>query len=110
MSLIPLSEAKAFLDVIHDADDMKLQLLLDSAEREALDFMNRVRFDFECPPCESESESESESEPPEEMPPPVRTAVLFLLQRNYQANPDDGMKLRAAAEVLLMPYRCQLGV
>ncbi len=35
MSLIPLDTAKSFLDVIHDWDDAKLQLLLDGAEDEA---------------------------------------------------------------------------
>jgi len=35
MSVITLSEAKAFLDVIHSSDDTKLQLLLDAAEDEA---------------------------------------------------------------------------
>ena len=35
MSVISLADAKAFLDVIHDSDDSKLQNLLDAAESEA---------------------------------------------------------------------------
>jgi len=41
MSIITLSHAKAFLDVIHSADDAKLQDLLDAAEDEAVQYMGR---------------------------------------------------------------------
>lgn len=103
MSVIDLETAKQFLDVIHSADDAKLQMLLDGAEREALDFMNRSEFGAE--ECSSELPSE-----PEVMPGSVRLGVLLLLQAVYQATPDDAAKLRAAAEVKLMPYRCYMGV
>ncbi len=103
MSVIDLETAKQFLDVIHSADDAKLQMLLDGAEREALDFMNRSEFGAE--ECSSEPPSD-----PEVMPGSVRLGVLLLLQAVYQATPDDAAKLRAAAEVKLMPYRCYMGV
>lgn len=103
MSVIDLETAKQFLDVIHNADDAKLQMLLDGAEREALDFMNRSEFWAE--ECSSESSSQ-----PEGMPDSVRLGVLLLLQASYQATPDDAAKLRAAAEVKLMPSRCYMGV
>ena len=54
MSLIPLDTAKSFLDVIHDWDDAKLQLLLDGAEDEACQFMAPV-LDGLCN-CEESSE------------------------------------------------------
>lgn len=101
MSVIDLEVAKQFLDVIHNADDAKLQMLLDGAEREALDFMNRDEFGMGD--CSSDSETEV-------MPDSVRVGVLLLLQAVYQATPDDAEKLRAAAEVKLMPYRCFMGV
>ncbi|MGL4711661.1 MAG: head-tail connector protein [Shewanella sp.] len=41
MSTITLEQAKQFLDVIHDEDDAKLQLLLNAAEDEACQFMGR---------------------------------------------------------------------
>lgn len=103
MSVIDLQTAKQFLDVIHSADDAKLQMLLNGAEREALDFMNRDAFGVED--CSSEPSSE-----PEVMPDSVRIGVLLLLQAAYQATPDDATKLRTAAEVKLMPYRCYMGV
>lgn len=104
MSLIPLADAKRYLDVIHSADDDKLQDLLDGAEREALNFMDRTDFGELCP-CDSNYESESERVLPD-----VKTGVLILLQAVYQASPDDAARLRHVAEVKLMPYRCQLGV
>lgn len=103
MSVIQLETAKQFLDVFHGADDAKLQMLLDGAEQEALDFMNRTSFeDSEC-----SSEASSEGGQPAAS---VRVAVLLLLQATYQATPDESAKLRRVAEIKLFPHRCQLGV
>jgi len=100
MSQVTLLEAKGFLDVIHSADDAKLQLLLDAAEDEARMFMNRadlVNWD-------------NDAETVDVLPPSVTIGILLLLQANYQATPDDSEKLRNAAEIKLMPYRLLLGV
>lgn len=104
MSIILLAEAKRYLDVIHNGDDDKLQSLLDGAEAEALNFMDRTSFGELCP-CDSNFESESEG-----MLPDVKTGVLVLLQAVYQASPADAEQLRNVAETKLMPYRCRLGV
>lgn len=109
MSTIDLAVAKQFLDVIHTADDTKLQMLLDGAEDEALQFMDRSGFGSLCP-CDSDCESEPSSESEPGIPNSVTVGVLLLLQASYQATPDEIPKLRAAAEVKLMPYRCRLGV
>ncbi|HBO7072950.1 TPA: phage gp6-like head-tail connector protein [Pseudomonas aeruginosa] len=106
MSLIPLDTAKSFLDVIHDWDDTKLQLLLDGAEDEACQFMWRQSLDGLCN-CDDCSEVVS-SDP--QLPPSVVVGVLLLLQASYQAAPDEIETLRKASEVKLMPYRCGLGV
>lgn len=100
MSQLTLSEAKGFLDVIHSADDAKLQLLLDAAEDEARAFMNRDDL--------IEWNSNVSSTDP--IPGSIKIGVLLLLQANYQANPDDADKLRKAAEIKLMPYRLEMGV
>lgn len=105
MSLIPLADAKAYLYVIHSADDAKLQALLDSAEAEALRFMDRSHFGELCPCGEVSSEPVSEW-----LPDDVRTGVLTLLQARYQASPDEALKLRVVAEQMLFPHRCHLGV
>lgn len=93
MSVISLADAKAFLDVIHDSDDMKLQNLLEAAEDEAAVFLN----------VQSLTEWT-------ELPFSIYIGVLLLLQSNYQASPDDIPKLRMAAETKLMPYRVEMGV
>lgn len=93
MSVISLTDAKAFLDVIHDFDDSKLQLLIDAAEDEASKFLN----------VESLAEWT-------ELPFGLIMGVLLMMQANYQASPDDIHKLRAAAETKLMPYRVEMGV
>lgn len=123
MSIITLSEAKDFLNVIGSDQDVKLQALLDGAEQEALDFMNRGDFKeiaVECDPdadegdCESDAEVDSDEMAPivltYGMPASVRTGVLFLLQKAYEATPDEAVKLRSAAEVNLMPFRVLMGV
>lgn len=93
MSVIALADAKSFLDVIHDADDFKLQNLLESAEDEAAKFLNVASLDEWT-----------------ELPYSIYIAVLLLLQANYQSSPDDMAKLRMSAETKLMPYRVEIGV
>jgi hypothetical protein len=100
MSVITLSEAKSFLDVIHNSDNSKLQLLLDAAEDEARAFMNR----------EDLYEWDSNINSTDPVPASIKIGVLLLLQANYQATPDDADKLRRAAEIKLMPYRLEMGV
>lgn len=93
MSVIALTDAKSFLEVIHDFDDAKLQHLLDSAEDEAARFLN----------VQSLTEWT-------ELPYSIFIGVLLLMQGNYQASPDDIEKLRKSAETKLMPYRVEMGV
>lgn len=100
MSAITLTEAKAFLDVIHSADDTKLQLLLDAAEDEARVFLNRADL----------VEWDNDILTTDEVPSSVKIGVLLLLQSNYQANPDEIEQLRKVAEIKLMPYRLELGI
>ncbi len=102
MSIITLETAKTFLDVIHSADDVKLQMLLDGAEDEAIQFMNRTDL------TEWDSEIAVNSE--YLMPIGVVVAVMLLLQASYQAGVDEIGKLRQAAETKLMPYRLYVGV
>jgi hypothetical protein len=100
MSVITLSEAKSFLDVIHASDNSKIQLLLDAAEDEARVFMNRDDL----------IEWNSNISTTDPVPASIKIGVLLLLQGNYQASPEDAEKLRHAAEVKLLPYRLLMGV
>ncbi len=88
---ISLDVAKAYLDVIHDADDAKLQLLLDGAIGAAERFVG----------CALDEIPGGEGGPPAS----VVVGVMLLLQADYQATPDDAMKLRQAAEIKLKPHR-----
>ncbi|MGI2148011.1 head-tail connector protein [Shewanella baltica] len=98
MSNISLEQAKQFLDVIHDEDDAKLQLLLNAAEDEACQFMGR------------ESLTILLDETTAELPASITMGVMILLQANYQATPEDAAKLRKAAEIKLTPYRIGWGI
>jgi hypothetical protein len=100
MSAITLSEAKSFLDVIHSGDDAKLQILLDAAEDEAKQYLNRDDLE--------EWDSNISSTDP--VPGSIKIGVLLLLQSNYQATPDEAEKLRQVAEIKLQPYRINLGI
>lgn len=104
MSYILLSEVKDYLDVIGSAEDAKLQILLDAAEKRSLDFMNRTSF---AELCETDSNYDSDTAT---MPDPVRVGVYMLVQSMYQAAPDDIPKFEMAAERLFMPYRCLMGI
>lgn len=115
MSDLTLNDVKKYLDVIHNADDDKLQLLLDAAEDEAMQFMDRKNL-TDWGNCCSEPVSEQASESPSEavsevpMPGSVRLGILILVQAAYQASPADQEQLRKVAETKLYPHRCRLGV
>ncbi|WP_334159733.1 head-tail connector protein [Achromobacter insolitus] len=108
MSVISLETAKRFLDVIHNADDAKLQMLLNSAEDEAVQYMGRGLL--EPVPAAILVDGVLVSADPLTAPPDSMVlGVMLLLQASYQASPDDIAKLRAAAEVKLAPHRIGWG-
>lgn len=104
MSLISIETAKKYLNVIHDADDETLQLLLDGAEDEAADFIDRPLSELLPEPL-----SEETSETGNSLPSGFIAGVLLLLQASYQSSPADAEKLRKNAETKLTPYRIGWG-
>lgn len=102
MSIISIDIAKTYLDVIHSADDEKLQMLLDGAEDEATQFMNRDNL--------TEWDSDMVIASDYSMPPGVMVGIVLLLQASYQAGVDEIDKLRKAAETKLTPFRLHMGV
>lgn len=115
MSILSLDDAKAFLDVIHSGDDAKLQMLLDAAESEAVEFMNRGLLDSVVKVVSDCGASSLVAIPPlpdsDDSPPAsMALGVLLFLQAAYQALPDDAEKLRRAGEIKLQPFRIGLGV
>lgn len=118
MSVTPLVDIKRALRIIGSADDVFLQQLLDSAEDEALRFLNRTQlptlpvdspgsYDSEGNPLLGSEDIPSSEDP---MAASVFTALVCLVKADYEANPDDIEKLRRAAETKLYPYRDMIGV
>jgi hypothetical protein len=97
---ITLAGAKAYIPVIHDADDDLLADLLAGAVEEALQFCDRA----EAPTVPDENSS---SEDP--VSPSFRTAVYLLVKAAYRADPDEAEKYRHSARTLLFPFRATLG-
>lgn len=126
MSVILLDDAKRFLRVTHNEDDVTLQDQLNAAEREARNFMDREFLPTVDDP-EFSSENDSETDPVSEsqtasdgsaeVEPDVRLAVFLLLKASYDGADAHAVRgaldlpaYRARAETLLMPYRRHLGV
>lgn len=123
MSIVTVVEFKAYAAVIGSADDARIQLLIDGAEDEALQFLGRKtlpRTNEPCPRCCDDCESESDItslsdlDPVSDsgdLAPVVRNAILLLTQTLYEiASPNEMTTARAVAISMLRPYRCGLGI
>jgi hypothetical protein len=108
-ALVSLQQFKAFVKVIGGSEDALLQMILDGAHSEALRFMNRKRFGVACPVYEADG-TVTEPADDEAMPADVAVAIMLLAQSRYEATPGDHALYRRAAETLLMPLRCNIGV
>jgi hypothetical protein len=113
MSIVKVEQIKAYLGVIHNSDDAKLQVLIDGAEDEALQFLDRD----ELPRARATAVDECDSNQPEpvsdsdDLAPVVRMGIYLIVQAMYDgATADEMNKVRMAAEVKWFPYRQRLGV
>lgn len=103
MSIITVATIKEDLRITQDDDDSLLQILLDAAEDEALQFLDMDQLPTITPTSEITSESQ--------LVPSVYSAVFFLVRSKYDAaDAVEIQGLRSCAETLLMPYREQLGI
>ena len=119
MSTVKLQEVKDWCRVIGNRNDALLQRLIDQAEDEALQFLNRT-----SPPtlpltypscCDSDAVSSenptSSSENPADVAPGYKKAVCILVQASFEVpDPDEQASMRKNAEVVLFPYRACIGV
>lgn len=109
---VSVAEIKEILDVRHDSDDAKLQRLIENAEDECRQFLNRSQLPQEDP--ETNSPFESEREPSSDsstLAPSVRQAIYLLVEAAYdRLDPSEIRAFREAAEIKLYPYRIGLGV
>lgn len=112
ISVYPLDVdyVKRHLQQTHSSDDQLLDEKLGSAIQEALRFMNRSQLP--TLPLEYVGSSSSEEVPSSEDPvtPDVCSAVVLLVQADYDGDPEKRASYRSAAETLLQPYRTGIGV
>jgi len=105
MSEIALEIAKQRLRIIGTHLDNDVQQALDSAEREALNFINRLTLPRDPLPPGS---------PPGilgALCPDMIDAILLLVRASIDAmNPEEMIGYRRAAEIKLFPYRQYMGV
>lgn len=117
MSTTTLEAVKRWCRVFHTGDDELLQDLIDQSEDEALRFLNRTQpptLPVDYPPEYDSSSSELPEDVPSSDDPVAASftkAICILVQAAYEvAKPEDQKKMRENAEVLLFPYRTQIGV
>jgi hypothetical protein len=111
VSTVLLSNVKAWLRVVHSANDALIQRLIDQAEDEALRFLGRTQVP--TLPVDAPGECSSEQIPSSDDPPAAsfEKAVCILVQAAYEEpEPDKAARMRQNAETVLMPYRIGLGV
>lgn len=113
MSVVTIEEIKDYLGVIHDQDDSKLQILLDGAEDEALQFLDRDTLPLVGDSAIDETDS-NQPDPPEttdELAYAVKVGIYLVVQAMYDgADAAEMLRVRKAAEIKWMPYRNRLGV
>ncbi|MDQ3288646.1 MAG: phage gp6-like head-tail connector protein [Pseudomonadota bacterium] len=114
MSVVTVQEAKTALVVIHNHDDLRLQQLIDDAEDECLQFIDRPslpRVGVSCPDECDTSYVDNPVSDGADLPKSIRRGILLIVQAAYEGKDADEMtKLRKAAEVCWFPHRCRLGV
>lgn len=113
MSLVKVEQIKEYLGVIHNSDDAKLQALIDGAEDEALEYLDREqlprRNETSVDECDSNTpEAVSDSD---DLSPAVRMGIYLIVQAMYDAATAEQMiTIRKLAEIKWFPYRNGLGI
>lgn len=113
MSLITLNEAKLHLRVDHDYDDSDIQLKLDAAEEQAINFLERKVY-ATADDLNSAIMLNKAGERPMLINSSFKAAVLLLLGHLYEnreeGSNDNTSNVKYGFERLLSPYRINIGV
>lgn len=113
MSMITLDEAKLHLRIDHDFDDQDIQLKLDTAEEQAIDFLERQVYASEDELNLAITLNKA-GERPMLINSSFKSAVLLLLGHLYENREEIGManlsNVKYGFERLLNPYRINIGV
>jgi len=102
MSYVTLDEAKDQVSIPRedDADDERLQRLIDAAEAWAENFLNAPLGDYEESPVES----------PPALPEDLKSGILLHVEAEFDRDMANFDTIMKRAHDLLWPYRVQVGV
>lgn len=129
-SIVKLEHVKRYLRITHDDDDLLLQDLIEQAEDECCQFLNRRSLPRRKETGEAELDSNTLPEwdsnlldsnhhfpyreavsDSDDLATPVRGGIYLIVQGMYEGkDPDELWTIRKAAEVKWQPYRTKIGV
>lgn len=113
MSLITLDEAKLHLRIDHDFDDADIQLKLNTAEEQAINFLERQVYATDDE-LKQAVLSNKAGDRPMLVNSSVKSAILLLLGHLYENREETGVanssNVKYGFERLLTPYRIHIGV
>lgn len=114
MSAISLQDVRAYLRVTQQSDDVLLQLLLDDAEDEALEYLNRTTLPRKGETIREDFDSNTRPEPvsdSDDLAGSVRSGIFLIVQAMYERADNSTLAAaRESAEIKWFPYRVGLGV
>lgn len=109
--MITIDMIKQDLRIIHDADDSILQIYLNAAIDEALRYMNRTELPTLPYDLPEESSTEDEPSTGDPIAASVYAAIFLSVRAKYEGMDAAQIEgLRKAFEVLLQPYRTEIGI
>jgi len=113
MSLITLDEAKLHLRIDHDFDDADIQLKLDAAEEQAINFLERQVYATDDE-LKQAVLSNKAGDRPILVNSSFKSAVLLLLGHLYENREETSIanssNVKYGFERLLNPYRIHIGI
>lgn len=129
-SIVKLEQVKRYLRATHNEDDLLLQDLIEQAEDECCQYLNRRSLPRRKETTEAELDSNTLPEwdsnlldsnhhfqyreavsDSDELATPVRGGIYLIVQGMYEGKDADEMAaIRKAAEVKWQPYRTKIGV
>jgi hypothetical protein len=115
MSVVTVEEAKVYLGVVHNHDDARILQLLQDAEDECVQYLDRDELPRIGQSCPDECDTSVDTSIPAvsdsaDLPASVRSGILLIVQAGYEGKDADEMaKLRKAAETKWAPFRCNWG-
>ena len=112
MSVTNVAFVKRLLRVTHNADDVLLQELINSAEAEAVKYLGTdrlPRIGEDCPDCTSDGGAPVSDSA--DTPQGILTGIALLVQADYEGfDAGEVERVREQAFKHMRPWRCGFGV